>query len=68
VQSAFECKTCADATFLIVVAIVSTLGIYGIGVVLGQKVISDVETQAEDPTLDNKQVSLHSCSAASAEY
>jgi hypothetical protein len=52
--SALECKTCAEPTLLVIAAIVSTLGVYGIGVALGQKAIDHV-TQADDPTLDNNE-------------
>ena len=62
-QSALECKTCANASLLVVVAIVSTLGVYAIGVVLGQKTVSHVDTQVEDPTLENEEVGLFNCSA-----
>ena len=67
-QSALECKTCANASLLVVVAIVSTLGVYAIGVVLGQKTVSHVDTQVEDPTLENEEVGLRSCSAVLAVY
>ena len=66
-QSALECKSCADATLLIVVVIVSTLGIFGIGVVLaGKKTASHIDTEAENLTLNNAEVGLHSCSAVLA--
>ena len=65
-QNALECKTCANASLLVVVAIVSTLGVYAIGVVLGHKAVGHVHTQAEDPTLKSGQVSPHNCSAALA--
>ena len=65
-QSALECKTCANASLLIVVAIVSTLGVYAIGVVLGQKTVSHVDTQVEDPTLASGKVVRHDCSAVLA--
>ena len=67
-QSALECKTCANASLLVVVAIVSTLGVYAIGVVLGQKTVSHIDTQVEDPTLENEEVGLHNCSAVLAVY
>ena len=46
VQSALECKTCADRTLLIVVAIASTVLVYGVGVVLGQK---SSDNEVEEP-------------------
>ena len=67
-QSALECKTCANASLLVVVAIVSTLGVYAIGVALGQKTVSHVDTQVEDPTLEHGKVGLCSCSAVLAVY
>ena len=67
-QSALECKTCANASLLVVVAIVSTLGVYAIGVVLGQKAVGHVDSQVEDPNLKNGKVGLHSCSAVLAVY
>jgi hypothetical protein len=52
--SALECKTCANASLLVSVAIASTLGVYAIGVVLGQKTVSHIDTQVEDPTLEHE--------------
>ena len=68
VQSALECKTCANASLLVFVAIASTLGVYAIGVVLGQKTVSHIDTQVEDPTLENEEVGLYKCSAVLAVY
>ena len=68
VQSALECKTCANASLLVSVAIASTLGVYAIGVVLGQKTVSHIDTQVEDPTLEHEKVGLHICSAVLAVY
>ena len=42
-QSALECKTCANAALSVIVVIVTTVGLYAIGVVLGLK-----KTVAED--------------------
>ena len=68
VQSALECKICANARLLVSVAIASTLGIYAIGVVLGQKTVSHIDTRVEDPTLENEKVVHHNCSAVLAVY
>ena len=56
VQSALECKTCANASLLVSVAIASTLGVYAIGVLLGQRAGSRIDTQDEDPTSENAEV------------
>ena len=68
VQSALECKICANARLLVSVAIVSTLGVYAIGVVLAQKTVSHIDTQVEDPTLESGKVVRHDCPAVLAAY
>ena len=67
-QSALECKTCANAALLVIVAIVSNSVIFGIGTVLGQKIVSHVDTHVEDPTLESGKVVCRDCSAVLAAY
>ena len=67
-QSALECKTCANAALLVSVAIDFSLGVLGIGLVLGQKTVSHIDTRVEDPNLENGKVVRHNCSAVLAAY
>ena len=74
VQSALECKSCANAALSVIVAIVTPIGLYAIGVVLAlKKTIAEdhgvVDTQkvlglkgrnaAETPNINTEKVLKH---------